>query len=160
MENIFELCKTMIGTCIACSLITILFHKTTIFRAVRFVCSVIILAYMLHAFLPLYSVVGDLINVNISDEITSENGEPKTENNYISSASVGICQSVKYIICGRYEIPENDLSVSITINTDNPENIIIKSVTVSLNSKHKNLADNVSEYIGDLLGCGCIVLLK
>ncbi|MBE6609143.1 MAG: hypothetical protein E7634_00565 [Ruminococcaceae bacterium] len=160
MDDLFDLSKALITVCIACSLLTMLFYKTNLYQSVRFICSIIVIAYMIRAFMPLYCAVAELINTEQPNapEISDESNDPSDE--YVNHVSVGICKSVKSVICSRYCIPEDDLKVSVTVNNDEPQNIVIKSVTVTLEKAHSDISADISRYVADMLGCGCTVIIK
>ena len=160
MDYIFDVSKTLIIVSIACALLTMLFYKTNLYQSVRFICSVVILAYMVQAFLPFYSAIGDLIVIDEHEESEASDGAEKNENHYVNYVTVGICQKIKSIICNRYNVNDEDVKVSLTINNDDPENIIIKNVTVTLTDDSAEVSADISRYIGDMLGCGCTVLIK
>ena len=125
MKYVFELSETLITISIGCSLLTMLFYKTKLYQAIRFICSIIILAYLIQAFLPLYSAIGELINTENNDGSDIIDFEDTSDSDYINHVSVGILSSVKSIIKNRYGINEEDMSVSVTLNNDDPQNIII-----------------------------------
>ena len=124
MDYIFDVSKTLIIVSIACALLTMLFYKTNLYQSVRFICSVVILAYMVQAFLPFYSAIGDLIVIDEHEESEASDGTEKNENHYVNYVTVGICQKIKSIICNRYNVNDEDVKVSLTINNDDPENIM------------------------------------
>lgn len=160
MTYIFDISKDLITVSIVCALLTMLFYKTNLYQAIRFICSVVVIAYMVQAFLPLYSAIGELITIDENVESDVSDGIEKSENDYVDYVTVGICKKIKDIISNRYNINEDDIKISVTINNDDPQNIIIKSVTVTLIDDGKNVSEEISRYIGDLLGCGCTVLIK
>ena len=160
MESLFDISKELILISVVCSLLTMLFYRTALYQSIRFICALIIIAYMAQAFLPLYTAVGRLINAEYSYNAEEITDDKKTEDEYIERVSVGICKSVKSVICSRYEISEDDIKVSVTINNDDLQNIIIKNVTVTLEKTYSAISGEISKYVADMLGCGCTVIIK
>ena len=160
MTYIFDVSKTLITVSIACAVLTMLFYKTNLYQSVRYICSIAVIFYMVQAFLPLYSAIGELITIDNTYENNTQQEENTAENDFINNVSVGICKQIKDVLCNRYALNRDDVTISVTVNNDDPENIIIKSVTVALIEDKNNISAELSRYIGDLLGCGCTVLVN
>jgi len=159
MEKIFSISETLIGVCIVCSVFSMLFAKTKFHGSLNFVCSVIVLLYLTNAFMPFYTAIGELISVAPDNEQTGT--EPNiTFEEHIKTTSRGICEYVKKLTANRFELNEDNVTVSVTVNTDNPENIVLKNITVALPKSAEDIASEISAYIGDAVGCPCTVILK
>ncbi len=159
MEKIFDLSETLITVCIVCSVFTMLFVKTKFHGSVNFICSVIILLYLANSFMPFYTAIGELITFSPDNEQTES--EPDiTFEEYIKTTSRGICEYVKKLTATRFELNEEDITVSVTVNTDDPQNIVLKNITVALPKSAESFSAEISAYIGYTAGCPCIVIFK
>lgn len=151
--------RNLIFISLACTLVLLLLSKTRFSGSVRYLCGIVLLLFTVSAISPLVSALGDVINTDFSfsDE---DNGSESSDDLIISQSASYICKYVKTLISQKYNIHEDNISVSVTLDGSNRENIVIKNVTLYFINTDESLYPQIMRYVSDMLACECIILSK
>ncbi len=158
LRDITELLKYIISVCLACSLVTLLLSKTRFNSAVRYVAGIIVLLSVVSALSPLISAVGELVTIDFDTPGGDTDIPGDGTGDIIDNSAVYICRYTKTLISQRFGIPEEDISVSVSLDSTDKDNIQLRNVTVSLPKDKAELFTSVADYVSLTLGCGCTVI--
>ena len=157
--NIVFSAKSLVYLSLVCSLLTLLFSGNRFIKSIRFICGLTMLIATVTALSPVIKNIGNLTNIdfNVSE---GENTDSKVNDLIINQSASYICEYVKSLIEQKYSIPGENVSVSVTLDTDDPESIKIKNVTLNFTKTDSTLYPEISGYVSDALGCECSVISK
>lgn len=159
MEYLKSLAYSLITVSVCCTFINLLLKNNKFVSSVKLITSLILSLVIITFCSPLFNALSELtlnypkIPEN-SDQITSFD-----ENNYKLSAK-GICLGIKELISIKYQIPKDNIYVSVTVNTDDLQNIYLKSVTVTITYRSEYSGNDIAKYVEDTLCCSCTVIKK
>ncbi len=158
INNITDLLKYIISVCLACSFVTLLVSKTRFNSAVRYVAGIVVLLSVVTILSPLISALGSLITIDfeIPDHVIEEPDGGSED--IIDNSAVYICRYTKTLISQRFGIPEDKITVSVSLDSTDINSIQLKNITVSLPGENSELFASVADYVSGTLGCGCTVI--
>lgn len=130
----------------------------------RYVSGVILAAYLVYLTVPIIKIVAnsDFLPPEISDtpQAPTEDGEEAL----IRATSVQICKEIKKLIVNRFGVPESVFTVSVTLERNVEEEIMIKAVTVQCTSAENSISESeaemIAKYISDTLATECVFIIK
>lgn len=157
--NITNSVKILVYISLACTFITILLSKTKFISSIRYLCGLLVLISLVTVLSPFFKAMGELIDIDFSANDDSDNSGTSDELIINQSASY-ICEYVKTLLCQKYSISSENVSVSVTLDSSNTDNIIIKNITVYFKNTDESIYPEIAKYISDTVGCECIVISK
>lgn len=158
--NIVNSAKNLIYISLICTFLTLLLSKSKFLSSVKFICGVTVLITALTVITPFVNSLGQLINIDFSFEDSESTDNELSENLIIEQSASYICEYVKTLISQKYGISEENISTSVTLDSSNIENVIIKNVTLSFKNTEEGLYSEIAKYVSDVLGCECTVISK
>ena len=158
MSIIFS-AKSLVYVSLICSLITLLFSKNRFIRCIKFISGIVMLTTTITVLSPLVKHLGYLIDFdfNVSEE---ENADNVGDDLIINQSASYICEYVKTLIMQKYSIQSESLSVSVTLDTSDTQNVTVKNVTISFIKTDSSLYAEIARYVSDIVGCECTVISK
>ena len=124
--NIVNSVRILVYISVACTLITVLVAKTKFAGSVKYVCGISLLLTIITILSPFLKTMGSLINIDFSVTEDEEQANVSDEILINQSASF-ICEYVKTLLSQKYSIASENISVSVTLDDSNKENILIKN---------------------------------
>lgn len=141
---------------IASALILHLCSGAKSFGGLKMLCSLFMLLAVCNTISPLLTAISDLTFDNKNDAENIENDI--YDKALISRSADYISQYTKELICSRFGISDEDISVGVTLIEDSDGNVAIRHVTVNLMSTVDCSAGEISELVNATLYCECTVL--
>ena len=158
--NITNSLKNLIYVSLICTFITLLFSKNKFSGSIKYICGVSVLITSLTVITPFINSLGKLINIDFSFESNGNPDNNVSDSLIIEQSASYICEYVETLLSQKYGVSPEDVSASVTLDTGDKENVIIKTVTLSFNNIDKNLYPEIARYISEILGCECTVISK
>ncbi len=159
-NGIVNAAGALIYISIACTLVMLLLRKSVFASAIKYVCGLCMLITVMGILSPLMKSISD-ITLTIPDSNEEDiDSEFQIDGTITSESARYICGYIKTAISQRFGIDKESISVSVTLDTDGKDGVMIKSVTVCLPKTESDIYSSVAEYISDLVGSGCIVIPK
>lgn len=149
--------SSVVYVSIACTLLFLLLQKSAFGTALKYVCGLCVLMTVMTVFSPLIKSISDITVLPPDSENSASDSESPDAAITAESAKY-ICRYVKTAISQRFEIEHELISVSVTLDTEGDDGIMIKSMTVTLPSSEAEIFSSVAEYVSNLVGSGCIVV--
>ncbi len=157
MKNIEEIFKLIILVSVISSILLILIDGTKLKDKVKFLSGVIILSLIIQILSPLMTELEKLINIFPSDGDVFIPTESESEENILKESARQMAVYIKDLICGKFELPDNDINVSVSLENENGA-VNIKGITVSITETHLSLSYEISNYVSSLMGTVCTVI--
>lgn len=158
--DILNSIKLLVYISLASTLISVFTAKTRFCGSVRYICGICVLSALITVLNPLLRSVGGLVDIDLSYTEDIGDGNAASDKLVTEQSAVYICEYVKTLIAQKYSLSSEDISVSVTLDAENRENIIIKSITLSFKNTDETLYPEIARYISDTVGCECTVISK
>ncbi len=158
--NIASSFKALISLGIASAVVLMLFDSSRFRDRIKLLCGIMMLALIIQLLSPLTEEINKLVNIFPSEDkedATPSDDMYESEENVIKESARQMASYIKMLLCGRYEISEDEINVSVLLE-ENDGSIDVKSITVSITENHMQKATSVSEYVSSLMGCKCTVI--
>lgn len=157
-ENAVNAAGSLVYVSIACTLVSLLLRNGAFGRAMRYVCGLCVLITVIGVFSPLLKSISDItITLPKGDDVDTDTESP-IDGVMTAESARYVCGYVKTAISQRFGIEGEAISVSVTLDTEGDEGVMIKSVTVTLPKENEAVFSSVAEYVSGLVGSGCIVI--
>ena len=156
--NIILSTKSLIYVTLICSLITLLFSSNRLIKSIKYICGLITLIALLGVLSPVIRSLGALADADLTFD--PEEGESGLNGMITEQSASYICEYVKTLIEQKFSVSKDNVSVSVTLDTEDMQNVVIKNVTLSFINTEKELYIKIAEYISDAIGCECTVISK
>ncbi len=159
--NIIALAKNLVYISLICTLLTLILSKSKFISGIRYVCGVSVLISVLTVSAPLINSLGELINIDFSFTENGGDGNDNTSDELIiNQSALYICEYVKTLLNQKYDVPIENISAAVTLDSSERENVIIKNVTLSFKNTDESLYPVMARYVSDILGCECTVISR
>lgn len=158
--NITATVKTLVYISLACTLISAFVCKTRFGGSVRYLCGISVLVALTTVLSPFLKSLGQLLETDFSYADDDGDGNAASDELIINQSAAYICEYIKSLISQRFSLSRENISVSVTVDTEDRESIIIKNVTASFINTDESLYPEIARYISDTVGCECIVISK
>ena len=145
------------------ALLTSLLSESSLKKYVEYISRIALVIAVLS---PLRSVVGKVsaIKENVNNFISSiytQEIEYKTNEIIINTTSEKVCEKIKDMVIEKFGFDENEVFVSLELENENPEKIIIKKINIILTHKASwSDTDKVKDYVENLVGVSVYVTKK
>ena len=158
--NIVNSTKSLVYISLACTLIFILVSKTKFQNSVKYICGITVLLSLVNVLSPLMRSLGTLADIDFSIDKSDEDKNNTSEEIIINQSASYICQYVKTLLCQRFSVLPENVSVAVTLDSTDTENIIIKNITLSLKNTDESLYPQISQFVSDTVMCECLIISK
>ena len=153
-EAIFTLLLLTLLTTVVCEL----FAKDSFRASIQTVCSLSVLLALITTLSPLFSLITELSAPNDNNNgITDSNSA--FDELFVSETTEKIEQYSKELICSRFNVKNNDVTVSVTVDASDRSSITLKEVTVEFLTFPGYPSEVISNMLSDELMCRITVLL-
>ena len=146
----------VITSAVTVSLLFWIFGNSKFKASLKALFSLSVLLSLLSLFDPVFSFL---------NEISSNENAPETE--YVNDDTVilnsvgnNLCDYIEDMIFVKFDIPKDEIDVSVTLDKAENENITLKTVTVILSTEITVSPSLLSDYVSEALMCECIVILS
>lgn len=131
---------------------------TSIEKSIKVLFSVAALSIVVSLFSPIISFVLNFQEISV-DSIESDQTE---QNEMITAKETArqISLNTRKMLSLRLSIPEEELTVSVTVDKNDKNEYILKSITVTLDNEYEDLFGTVIDLVKSELYCECIVISK
>ena len=151
-----EAVYSLITVSAVCALISLVTTTDACFGAVRFICSLLVFVTLLTSLSPILSAIGEL-TLGI-DNSKTDISSPETDDAIIEESGRYICSYTKDMICERFGIAEDAISVSVSLDTADIESVRIKLISVTAYTELPVPYEMITKLVNEQLMCECIVL--
>ncbi len=158
--NIIGSAKNLIFVSLICTFLTLLLSKNKFISSIKYVCGISVLITVLTVIAPLTNSLGRLINIDFTFNENGSIDNGISDNLIIDQSASYICEYVKTLLNQKYGILAENISASLTLDTGNKENVIIKNITLSFINTDESLYPEITRYVSESLGCECTVISK
>ena len=162
MEAIINSAIGLLSVSFLLSVFHFLFNEKYKYR-VQYVSGLILTVYILQFVSPIISLVmrAELL---IPESITQpETDDDAAREAIIRAASVQICNDIKKLIVSRYELNETDFIVSVTVECETDDQVMLKAITVRYHGETdelKSAPELIAKYIADTVGAPCTFIME
>ena len=130
---------------------------------IKYISGVILTVYVIQFTLPVIQLVA---STEFIPEINEEDTEsPPSDNTAILNAiSAQLCSDIKKLVASRFGIEETTFTVSVTLDTNELNEIELKSILLKHDQSNIDNSDHdlelISKYISDTFAAPCIILTE
>ena len=161
MDSIAQGAITLTSVAILLSIFSLITKED---QRIKYVSGVILTVYMLQFTLPIVRLI---TNVEFSPEIEqgdTENTPPSDNAVILNAISEQLCSDIKTLVISRFGIEESAFTVSVTLDTNERNEIELRSISLKHHQNHTDANDYdlelISKYISDAFAAPCIILTE
>lgn len=158
--NIISAASSAIYVSVACTLVSLLMQGSVFKSVMKYVCGLCVLMSVLAILSPVLESLMELTAPFPDNSTENENTDTEYNDRVTVQSARYICKYVKTAVSQRFDIESELIAVSVTVETENEDGVMIKSVTVTLPSERADIFSAVAEYVSSLVGSGCMVVPK
>ncbi len=157
MNVLNDVLRSIISVSLISSLGLLFLGNSKFREGIKYLSGIVLLSLILQLFSPLISALTELTELS-PDDVQSDSTQSDAEDDLLINESARqIAEYLKALISGRFDIPEEELNVSVLL-LKNDDTVNIKSVSVGLFHMHIPRAAEISEYVSNVIGCECVVI--
>ena len=150
----------LVSLALIISVITLIIPNTSLRSAVTRVSGIILLVFIVRFISPMLRFISQT-DFLPSFETESPLPEGADEEAIIKATASELCSKLKALVSSRFEIPESQIRVTISLDTSDSEAIRVLSSTVFIKGiADQHLAFEISNYVSDLIAAKCTVILE
>ena len=161
MDSIAQGAITLTSVAILLSIFSLITKED---QRIKYVSGVILTVYMLQFTLPIVRLI---TNVEFSPEIgqgDTENTPPSDNAVILNAISEQLCSDIKTLVISRFGIEEAAFTVSVTLDTNEQNEIELKSISLKHHQNHTDINEHdlelISKYISDTFAAPCTILTE
>lgn len=158
--NIISAASSAIYVSVACTLVSLLMQGSVFKTVMKYVCGLCVLMSVLAILSPVLKSLTGLASPFPDNSTENENTDTEYNDRVTVQSARYICKYVKTAVSQRFDIESELIAVSVTVDTENKDGVMMKSVTVTLPSERADIFSAVAEYVSSLVGSGCMVVPK
>ena len=158
MDSIAQGAITLTSIAILLSIFSLITKED---QRIKYISGVILTMYMIQFTLPIIQLVTSTEFIPEIDQ--EENETPPSDNTIILNAiSEQLCSDIKTLVVSRFGVEETAFTVSVTLNSNERNEIELKSISLKYHQSHTDTNEYdlalISKYISDTFAAPCIIL--
>ena len=160
MDSIAQGAITLTSIAILLSIFSLITKED---QRIKYVSGVILTMYMIQFTLPIIQLVTSTEFIPEIDQ--EENETPPSDSTIILNAiSKQLCSDIKTLVVSRFGVEEAAFTVSVTLNSNERNEIELKSISLKHHQSHTDINEHdlelISKYISDTFAAPCTILTE